>query len=143
MATSTRIAPFQLYEAKTWNGLTHENHIDNAYGREPQYLSKVIQHLIDVNVGMSFVRWMDQFGTEYLDTNQPYKWKLKGRDDKYIILQSAWEDADGTIAIGTNNPRPGVGFTTFYMDFPERYFTVTAVIVGEKPDLYHLRVMNY
>lgn len=85
---------------------------------------------------------MDQFGTEYLDTNQPYKWVLKGRDEKNLDLQNAWEDEDGTVAIGTNNATPGVNFSRFYMDFPERYFTVTSVIVGEKPDLYHLRIMK-
>jgi hypothetical protein len=136
-----RLKPFQLYEAKSWTGLTTENHIDNAFGREPQYLSKVIQQILDVNVGMSFVRWMDNFGTEYLETNQPYKWKLKGRDDRNLALIGCWEDELGTVAIGTNNVRPGVNFTRFYMDFPDRYFTVTSVIVGEKPDLYHLRVM--
>lgn len=142
MAKSMRLLPFQLHEATSWTGLTHENHIDNYFGREPQFLSTVVQQLLDVNVGMSFVRWMDNFGTEYLDTNQPYKWVLKGRDDKNISLQAAWEDEEGTIAIGTNNPTPGIAFSRFYLDFPERYFTVTSVIVGMKTDLYHLRIMK-
>lgn len=137
-----RLRPFQLGEAQSWTGLTHENHIDNFFGREPQFLSKVIGHLMDVNVGMSFVRWMEQFNTEYLDTNQPYKWLLKGRDEKTNEVQAAWEDEDGTIALGTNNATPGINFSKIYVDFPERYFTVTSVIVGEKPDLYHLRVMK-
>ncbi len=142
MAKTYKAVPFQLRDATTWNGLTRETHLVNAFGDEPQYLDKVIRNIFNVNWGVSFDEYLNQFDTKYVDEDKMYRWKLQGRDERNIPLLAVWEDEDGATALGTNNPRPGINNTRFYMDFPEDYFSVTSVITGEKPDMYHLRVMS-
>ena len=141
MAKIFKTSPFQLNDVTSWSGLTRESHLINAFGDEPQYLDNTIRNIFATNVGMSFDDYLSQFAIKYVDEDKMFRWKLQGHDEKNIALQSAWEDSDGTVALGTNNPRPGVNNSKFYLDFAEDYFSVTQVIVGEKPDLYHLRIM--
>jgi len=133
--------PFQLNDMTSWNGLTRETHLVNAFGDEPQYLDKVVRNVFNVNYGMLFDEYLNQFDTKYVDEDKMYKWKLRGRDERNIPLLDIWEDENGTVVAGTTTSRIGINGQRFYMDFPEDYFSVTAVIRGAK-DLYHLRVMS-
>ena len=133
--------PYQLIDAKSWNGLTRETHFINAFGDEPQYLDNIVRNVFMVNYGMSFDDYLNQFGVKYVDEDKFFKWKLRGRDERNIPLLNAWEDEAGTIPVGTTNPRVGIAGTRFYLDFPEKYFTVTQIIKGAK-DMYQLRVMK-
>lgn len=141
MATFKTV-PFALHDAPNWNGLTRETHLINAFGDDPMYLDKIIRNIYKVNWGMSFDEYLNQFSIKYIDEDGVYKWKLKARDERNIPLLAAWEDEDGTAPVGTSNPRPGLNGSKIYADFPEDYFSITSVIVGEKPDLYHLRVQS-
>ncbi len=134
--------PFQLNTAKSWNGLTREEHFTNIFGQEPHYIDNVVQQLFDVNVGTSLLSYINQFPTVEIPEDAPYRWRLAGREKRRVSLVGAWENEAGTAVLGTSNPRPGINGTRIFMDFPERYFTVTHVIIGNKPDLYHLRVME-
>ena len=135
------LSPFQLHDATSWNGMTRETHLINAFGDNPQYLDNIVRNLYDVNYGMSFDNYLNQFGTEYVDEDKFYKWKLRGRDERNIALLNAWEDENGTIPVGTTTQRVGANGQHFFMDFPEKYFTRTMVIKGAK-DAYQLRIMN-
>jgi len=135
------LSPFQLHDATSWNGLTKETHLVNAFGDEPQYLDNIVRNLHDVNYGMSFDNYLNQFGIEYIDEDKFYKWKLRGRDERNIALLNAWEDENGTIPVGTTTQRVGANGQHFFMDFPEKYFTTTMVIKGAK-DAYQLRIMG-
>lgn len=136
-----KIVAGQLREATSWNKLTHENHLFNAFGGEPQYLRNVIGSILDVNNGASFVRWSQQFPVETVDRYQPFRWKLKGSNRRNIPLVAAWMDELGTVPVSAST-KAGYGHSEFYMDFPEDHFSTTEVIYGEKRDLYHLRIMG-
>jgi len=133
--------PFQLNDATSWNGLTRETHLINAFGDDPQYLDQQVRNVFSVNYGLSFDEYLNQFGTKEVSEDKFFKWKLRGRDERNIPLLNVWEDENGTIAAGTSNPRIGIAGSKFYMDFPEDYFSVTMIIKGSK-DLYQLRVMS-
>jgi len=136
-----KLLPFQLTTAKSWSGLTKEEHFTNVFGQDPIYIDKTVTMLHHVNEGGNLLRYLDQFPTVEIDEDRPYRWKLAGRTRRKISLLRAWEDLAGTVPVGTTNARPGFNGTRFYMDFPEHYFTVTHVIVGDNPNLFHLRVM--
>lgn len=133
--------PYQLNDATSWNGLTRETHFINAFGDNPQYLNNIVTNMFSVNYGMLFDDYLNKFDVQYVDEDKMYKWKLRGRDERNIPLLECWEDEAGTVPVGTTNQRVGSNGQRFFMDFPEKYFTVTSVIKGIK-DAYQLRVMS-
>jgi hypothetical protein len=132
------ISPLQKYEPKDWSGLTTENHLGALFAQEPQFISKVIEQIYKVNLGGDdIVSFLDQFPTEYVQDDVPFKWMLQGSDEKNYPLVAAYADLAGN-AVST----PGLGLSTFVLVFGEKAFAATDVIVGEKPDLYKLRVIK-
>ncbi|KKS76822.1 MAG: hypothetical protein UV51_C0015G0007 [Candidatus Woesebacteria bacterium GW2011_GWC1_42_9] len=131
----------QKYEPKDWTGLTTENHLGTLFGLEPILISPLIEDIYRVNYGEDFLSFLDKFPTEYIDDDRPYEWLLQGADERNIALVSA-EDSAANLAGSALFPQPGLGFTRFFMRFSEKYFVATDVIVGNKPDLYKLRVVS-
>jgi hypothetical protein len=131
------ISKLQTLDPKDWGGLTTDNHLGALYMQEPQLVSEVIEHIYKVNLGgddvMSFI---NQFPVMYIDDDVPYDWLLQGADEKNIPLVDYW---DSTYA--TKPARPGIARSTFFMEFGEHYFSATDVIVGEKDELYKLRIV--
>ena len=106
---------------------------------EPEFISKTVDKLYEVNYGAdNFVSFADKFPTHYLDTEGPYRWMLQGADERNIPLVKAAVVPAGTAL--TAAATPGIARTPIYLWFPERYFEITSVIVGEHPDDYSLRV---
>ena len=135
------ISPLQKFEPKDWTGLTTENHLGTLFGLEPILISPVIEDIYRINYGEDFVSFLDKFPTEFIEDDRPYEWLLQGSDEKNIPLTQA-EDSAGNIAGSAGFSAPGLGHTRFYLRFSERYFDATDAIVGEKPDLYKLRIVN-
>jgi len=133
------ISPLQKYEPKTWTGLTTENHLGAMFAEEPQFISKVIEQIYKVNLGGDdIVSFLDQFPVEYVEEDVPFKWMLQGADETNYALVGAYADYDESALPA----KPGLGISSFVMVFPEKQFFATDVIVGEKPDLYKLRVIE-
>jgi hypothetical protein len=133
------ISPLQKYEPKDWSGLTTDNHLGALYMQEPQFISKVIEQIYRVNLGGDdVVSFLDKFPVEYVQDDVPFKWMLQGADEKNIPLVG-YQKADDNTA--TPN-KPGIGLSTFCMIFNEKMFSATDVIVGEKPDVYKLRIVK-
>ena len=133
------ISPLQLYEPKDWSGLTTENHLGALFAEEPQFISKVIEQIYKVNLGGDdVVSFLDQFPTEYVQDDVPFKWMLQGADEKNYPLLGAYEYVGGPALTG---PAGSAG-ETFVLVFKEKVFAATDVIVGEQPDLYKLRVVR-
>jgi len=137
-----KISKLQIVDPKYWSNLTRESHLGWLGMQDPQYISKVINTLYEVNYGAdNIVSFLEQFPTHYLDEEGTYRWMLHGSDERNIPLSVA--SLTGVAAapvIATD--RPGIGRSQFYMFFPERYFEATSVIVGENPDAYSLRVVE-
>lgn len=134
-----KISKLQIVEPKYWSGLTRESHLGWLGMLEPEFISKTVDRLYEVNYGAdNFVSFADKFPTHYLDTEGPYRWMLQGADERNIPLVKASLVTAGTALTAANTP--GIARTSFYMWFPERYFEITSVIVGEHPDDYVLRV---
>ncbi len=134
-----KISKLQIVEPKYWSGLTRESHLGWLGMLEPEYVSKVVDRLYEVNYGAdNIVSLIEQFPVHYLDDDVPYQWYLQGSDERNIPLIKASLVESGTALDGTD--KPGVGRSQFYMWFPERYFEATSVIVGHYPEDYILRV---
>ena len=132
------ISKLQTYEQKDWAGLTTENHLGYLYQQQPELISEVIEMLYKVNLGgEDYVHFLNKFPKMYINDDVPFDWLLQGADEKNIPLITYWDSS------GASKPtKPGIGRSVFYMEFAERLFEATDVIVGEKPDWYKLRVAS-
>lgn len=131
------ISPLQKYEPKDWTGLTTENHLGALFAIEPQLVTSLIENIYQVNLGDDLISFMNQFPVEHLEDDRPYEWMLQGADEKNYPLVGSYADFDKNVLPAN----AGINITRFVLEFPERGFEATDVIVGNKPDLYKLRVV--
>ena len=132
------LSPLQKYEPKDFTGLVTDNHLGAMYAQEPILVSNLIEHIFDVNIGEDIVSFVDKFPTLYIDDDVPYEWLLQGADEKNIPLVAAYA-SDGSSALPAQS---GIAGGRFTMLFNERLFEATDAIVGHKPELYLLRIVQ-
>lgn len=121
----------QLYEPKSWSGLTTENHLATAYAEQPQVISDVISRVFGLNQYRGLDYLLSQVGTKVVESDREYEWFLKG-DDRKAVPIVGFEAADVT--------RPGYGKSIFKLILKEKYFGLSDKIIFDKRD-YSVRIM--
>jgi hypothetical protein len=137
MALITASLPTIKYEGKDWSGLTSANNLVNLFGDTPIKLGGFIDTIYKVNLQDDIISKVNEYPTLYIPDDREYQWMLMGADSKNIPLQAA-TDIEGNAFTAASTP--GKYGERFILSFAERMFFQTHVIVGEKPDLYHLLV---
>lgn len=132
------LGKFQMMEFQSWKGLTNENHIGAIYKAGPQKFSDMMVQLLATYRGKTLETYLSQFPTKYFDTSDEYTWDIVGSSRRNIPLVEA-RDLDGNV-ISTGNA--GVGGEAFYVIFAEDWFADGEVIVGEKNEIYPLRILG-
>jgi hypothetical protein len=122
-----RISPLQKYEPKDWSGLTTENHLGALFGTQPHVISNLLENIFDVNLGTDLDRFMDQFPKVEIPDDEDWEWFLQGQSQKNIPLIGAYAD----LNLAALPAKPGIGVSRFVLEFPERLFVATDVLVGE------------
>lgn len=130
----------QKFEPKDWSGLTTENHLGAMFGLQPILVSDIIDNIYDVNLGLDLDRFMDQFPVMEIERDAPFEWLLNTQSPfKNIPLINYY---DSTLV--SQPTQPGIGFSAFWVEFPDRIFEATDVLgfgYTEK-ETYQLRVMS-
>ena len=139
--TKGQVRPFQLYEGKWHSGLTWENNLANMYWKLPYYASDMVEKMFESTFGDDIISHVNQYPV-FKTKERTYRWLGIGMTDKNIPLINAWEDSAGTIPAGTSTPYIGSNGTIFYLDFQEKWFGSKQIIVGMKPDLYRIWVLE-
>lgn len=139
MAFNNVSFPTMRYEGKDWSGLTSRNNLAALFGEKPQVVSEIIDTIYKVNLQDDLISKLNEYPVLMLDDDTEYQWMLMGADSKNIALEKATDLSGSSFSAGSKAGQYG---DRFYMYFPERLFFQTHVIVGEKPDLYHLLVRN-
>lgn len=139
MAITQSMYPTQRTEGFDWSGLTTSNNLGYLFGEDPIKITKFVDTLYKVNLQDDIVSRIGQYPIEYLPDDREYEWMLMGADGKNIPLIRA-TDLSGNTFDATSTP--GKYGEPFYMYFGEKLFFQTHVIVGNKPDLYHIYVMD-
>lgn len=140
---SIKISKLQVLDPQYWGKLTREEHLGWMGAQEPQWISKVIDRLYEVNYGTdNMASFIDRLPTRYLDDDTPYRWALQGADERNFPLVKATLTPSVSAPQISASDKPGLGFSRFYMWFGEDAFSVTSVIVGHHPDKYAVRVMK-
>ena len=138
---SQRISNLQVYSPKDFSGLVTENHLGAMFQTNPILVSDLISSIYDVNLSHDLDRFMDQFPTLEIDSDDEFEWMLQGSEFKNIPLLEAY-DHSGNAPGSTNFQRPGIQNTSFFMVFGERLFEATDLIVGEDTEAYQLKVVT-
>ena len=131
-----RISPFQLTDASAWAGLTTENHLGYMGMQNRVLVNPLIDQILEVNLGMDFDRFMDNFPVEYIDSDVEFDWLLCGPDIKNYPLVTYYDASGATPA------KPGINGSRFYMEFPVRMFEATDVIATDSKEIYQLQVKS-
>lgn len=132
---------FQMTEAKNWSGLTTKNALGMMFGAQPQLLTKVMTKILAASGVNNLETVLQRYPVKRLDDDTDFTWKLIGNDDRNIPLLYAHTGTPASpVVIGDT----GVGAqgSVIYLVFAERYFTDVNVVVGEKNEVYQLRVLD-
>ena len=132
------LGKFQMLEFQSWKGLTKDNHIGAIYRAAPQKFSNLMVQLLATHRGKTLETYLNQFPTKYFDTNDEYTWDIVGSSRRNIPLIEA-RSLDGTVISEGN---AGVGGEAFYVVFGEDWFADGEIIVGEKNEVYPLRILG-
>lgn len=131
-----RISPFQLTDSVQWSGLTTENHLGYLGLQNPELISPVVDSIMEVNLGLDFDRFMDNFPTFTIDSDKEFDWLMAGPDIKNYPLVTYYDSNGATPA------KAGINHTRFFMEFKVRMFEPTDAIATDSKEVYQLRVVD-
>lgn len=134
------ISPLQKYAPKDFKGLIDHNHLGAMYQIEPYKVSPLIHNIFSVNNAIDpFMDFINRYPAVEVPAGRMAEWYLQGRNEKNVILLKACS-ADGSALTAAS--KVGQYGSRWFMVFPEDYFDADHILVGMKPDLYKVRVVN-
>src|SRR3990167_4673258 len=102
---SQTISPLQVYQGKSWNGLTTDNHLGTIFQEHPYLASSVMARVFAKYDHMNLDSLLSLFGAEEeFPDDRDFEWFLKGDDEKAIPVVSYSSSVTAT---------PGLGQTIF------------------------------
>lgn len=133
-----QVSILQEYFPKDWSGLTTKNHLGTIFGDQVQDAIKTTNLIYQVNYGMDLDSFLGQFQPLYLDSDDDFRWRLMGHTDKNVPLVSCL--INGSAISSTS--QAGRAGARFNLRFSEPWFSAPSVIVGEKNELYPIRIVS-
>lgn len=139
-----KILENQLFEGKSWHGFTDKNHLMAAFDFDPINVNEKLIQISDVNFGEDVVSMVMKHGTHRIPQDKDVeRWKLENIFDENYELLGAFEDAAMARPVGTTaGYKAGANGTDIYLLFSNKPFNYSEIIVGMKPDLYRLWVIE-
>ena len=137
-----KLGKFQKQTFSHWKGTTKLNHLGSIFQLQPQKATNMMVQLLAWYKGKTLDTFLSQFLTKSFDTDDEYTWDIIGSSLKNIPLVEA-RDADGVEVTATSrsNANVGVNGEPFYLVFAEDWFADQEVIVGERNEVYPIRVL--
>lgn len=132
------LGKFQMQGFKSWKGLTKSNHISAMFATRPQEASSVVMRMLEHNYGKSLDSYLSKFPIKYFDEDNDFTWKLMGSSRRNVPIYEA-RDIEGNVL---TTGMAGVNTEPFYVVFSEDMFFDGEVIVGEKNEVYPLRILG-
>ena len=94
--------------------------------------------LLEHNYGKNLESYLSRFPVKYFEEDEDITWRLIGSSRKNVPLVEARDISGNVITSGM----AGVNTEPFYLVFQEDYFADGEVIVGEKNEVYPLRILE-
>lgn len=133
------VGKFQVFNAKSWSGLTTKNHLKAIYGYEPQKASNIVTKLLAENYAPTLDSLLSKFPVKYFDEDDEFTWDLVGALERnYPLVEARFA---GSV-VTSSDTGVGAGGAYFELVFAEKAFHDVNVIVGEKNEAYPIRVVG-
>lgn len=133
-----KLNKFQVVGFQHWKGLTKENHLGSIYQAAPQKATNLMVQLLATRRGKTLDTFLSKLPKKEFDTADEYTWEVIG-DNRRNIAIKACRNASGSA---TTTGNIGVGGEPFYLVFAEDWFADGEVIVGEKNEVYPIRILG-
>ena len=135
-----QLGKFQVTDAKAFSGMINpENTLGAIWKVSPQKINDTMIKLLAIHRGKSLENMLSKFETKLLESDREFYWELIGSSRRNIKLHEARYQG-ATVTASDNNV--GEGGTTFELVFPEQWFFKGEIIVGEKNEVYPVRVLD-
>lgn len=129
---------FQMLNFTSWKGLTKDNHLGAIFQKSPQKATNLMVQLLSTQYGKSLETYLSKFKKKEFETDDEYTWDVIGSSRRNIPLIEARTEAGSVISSGV----AGANGAPFFVLFAEDWFADGNVIVGEKNEVYPLRVLG-
>lgn len=120
MPATQQINPLQISYAKSWSGLTTDNHLSAIFAQEPQLVSSIVSQVFSRERYEGLEAMLNRFPAIEMETDMEYRWKLKGDDRKAVNIVSY---------TSVDLSRPGLGNSIFRIELDERFFEMTDYLI--------------
>lgn len=135
-----QLGRYQVTDSEAIAGMINpENTLDALYKREPQKINNVMVKLLAINRGRSLEAMLSKIPTYNIDDDRDFYWELIGSSRRNIELQEAVYQGS---TVTSSDFGIGEGGTTFDLYFNEMWFFDGETIVGEKNELYPMRIVK-
>lgn len=135
-----QLGRYQVTDSMKIAGMINpENTLDAMYKRSPQKITNMMVKLLAIHRGRSLEALLEKFPTHYLEDDRDFYWELVGSSRRNIPLVEA--RYQGSVVANTDF-NIGRGETKFELVFEELWFFDGEVIVGEKNELYPIRIVG-
>lgn len=125
-----RLTQLQVVEPKFITGLLKEENIGYLTETRPHLIQEVLEPLYDVHLGAdNYVNVLNRLPVHYVPNEGEYEWVLAGQEEKNLALVKATSDAAGSSTV-TATDKFGLGGSSFYLWFNEKYFNVGSLLHG-------------
>ena len=128
---SVQINELQLFEPKSWAGLTTENHLGTLFSEQPHLMSTIMSRVFGLNQYVDIDYFLSLGMEEELPDDRDFEWYLKGDDEKAVSIVG-YSAVDST--------RPGYNGTMINITMSEKYFSYTDKLIFDDRN-YSVRVM--
>lgn len=135
-----QLGRFQVTDAKAFAGIINpENTLGAIWKAAPQKINDAMIKLLAIHRGKSLENMLSMFETKFVENDNEYYWELIGSSRRNIpLFEARYQGA----AVTDSDTNIGEGGTTFELVFPEQWFFKGEVIVGEKNEVYPIRVLD-
>ena len=129
----SKLSKYQFSEASTVTGLVTDNHLGYMFQNRPQLLKKTVTRLLSSEGVRNMDTMLNQFPTKTIEEEGIFTWDVTGDNERNIPLVEVRGTVDPQGNYGAYGAR-------FQVVFAEAYFSDVHMIVGERNELYQLRI---
>lgn len=134
-----KLGKFQKQTFNHWKGTTKNNHLGGIFQLQPQKATSLMVQLLAWYRGKTLDTFLSQFPVKTFDSDEEYTWDIIGSALRNIPLVEA-RDVDGNV-VTDGGGNVGVNGDPFYLVFAEDWFADGEVVVGERNEIYPIRIL--
>jgi hypothetical protein len=135
-----QLGRYQVTDSQSIAGMINpENTLDAMYKRSPQRITNMMIKLLAINRGRSLEALLNMFPTHEIEDDRDFYWELIGSSRRNIPLVEA--RYLGSV-VSSSDFNVGQGGSRFELVFEENWFFDGETIVGNKNELYPVRIVK-